>query len=147
MIPPCDGDCSISSFAFGRGGGAVEVVERCHYHSTLHKRRIGQSVFTIPPPPCQRRFQNRFRAFSHDFFFCWSDLFMWMVYCKCKSITHFAFNLAACSGEYSLFSGPCNRRFGRNGARRRGTFHDETKCCRESQSRTIACISARDHSA
>ena len=31
------------------------------------------------PPTCQRRFQNRFRAFSPSFFFfCWSDLFMLM---------------------------------------------------------------------
>ena len=28
------------------------------------------------------------------------------------SITLFFFNFAACSGEYSLFSGSCNRRFG-----------------------------------
>ena len=38
----------------------------------------------------------------------------------CKSITHFFFNLAACSGEYSLFSGSCNRQFG--GGHRRNTL-------------------------
>ena len=31
---------------------------------------------------------------------------------KCKSIAHFFFKMAASSGEYSLFSGSCNRRFG-----------------------------------
>ena len=36
-IPLCDGDCSISSFVLGGGGGAA-AMERCHYHGT-HKTK------------------------------------------------------------------------------------------------------------
>ena len=37
MIPPCDGDCSISPFVFGGGGRrwlGTAAVERCHHHGT-----------------------------------------------------------------------------------------------------------------
>ena len=53
----------------------------------------------------------------------------WGYYCKYKSITHFIFGLAACSGDYSLFSGSCNRRFGGRLPHERGFGAGVNRCC------------------
>ena len=78
------------------------------------------SPCTIAPPPCQRRFQIRFRACFPPFVFGrrWSNLFMWILFIN-KSLSRIIlfFYLAACNGKYSSFSPSCNRRL-RGGYRR-----------------------------
>ena len=81
-----------------------------------------KSVSTIAPPNASDDFKTDSAPFlPHSYFFagptCSSSC---GCYCTCKSITHFFFNLAACSGEYSLFCGSCNRQFG--GGHRRNTL-------------------------
>ena len=82
-------------------------------------RSISSSTVTIEeclydcPTPCRRQFQNRFRAiFSLIFFFVAGPTCSCGCYCKRKSIMILFFNMAACSGKYSLFSVSCNLRFG-----------------------------------
>ena len=75
------------------------------------------SVSTIAPPHASDGFKTDSAPFLSDSFFF---LMVRPVHVdvnanKCKSITHFVFNLAACSGEYSLFPGLCSRRL-RGGA-------------------------------
>ena len=78
--------------------------------------------FYDSPPSCQRRFQNRFRAFSPSFFFFLPIRPIHVDFIVNTSLSRFLFfNFAACSGNYSLFSGSCNRRFG-GGPYRRNTL-------------------------
>ena len=83
-----------------RSNDGSEVMIECSYDS---------------PPPCQRRFQNRFRPFSSSFlsFLLVRPLHVDIIIVNASLSRICFFNLAACSGEYSLLSGPCNRRFGR----------------------------------
>ena len=111
MIPPCDGDCSISSFAFGRGGGAAEVVERCHHHSTPQKKGR-KECFDDTPPHASDDFETDSAPFpTHLFSLLVRPVHVDGIVNASLSRILF-FNLAACSGKYSLFSGSCNRRFG-----------------------------------
>ena len=61
-------------------------------------------VATTPPPPpsCQRRFQNRFRAFSPSFLYFW---LIRPVIANAGVSRIWSFKLAGCSGEYSISSG------------------------------------------
>ena len=73
-----------------------------------------KECFYDSPPPCQRRFQNRFRTFSPSFL---SFLLVRPVH-MVVIVNVFFFNLAAGSSKYSSLSGSCNRRFGGGGFRR-----------------------------
>ena len=85
----------------------------------INQRDKHESVSAIAPPPCQRRFQNRFRALSPSLFLfllvrpVHVDVF---VINTSRSCSIWFFNLVACSGKYSLFYVSCNRRFGWGGA-------------------------------
>ena len=76
------------------------------------EKGLERSVSTIAPPPMPATVSKPIpRLFSLILIFFAGPTCSCGCYCKYKSIMHFVFNLANCSGKYSLFSVSCNRRF------------------------------------
>ena len=85
----------------------------CKTKENRRRRRATSECLYNSLPPCQRRFQNRFRVFfPYSYFVLLVRPVHLDVFVNASLSCILFFNLAAFSGKYSLLPVSCNRRSG-----------------------------------